>query len=242
MNATVLSVPSSADTAGANAASWLNQLMENNVLRWQHGVSNIGLLLAPLLEVTGWKGDVLSLCDALPVDERRVEVIDLLTVMGYLGYRIHTERRNASDLQPEDMPGLFVPDTLSGWQRAVILREIGPYGMIWEDGREQHRGALSYDKGTLYRFSRATEETAEDVEVAETDWLKQVALRFRSVFWHAAVLSLVMHLFTLAMPLFSMAVYDRVIATHAVGTLPLLAVGVIGALAVEALIRWIRIQ
>src|SRR5690606_8699673 len=55
-------------------------------------------------------------------------------------------------------------------------------------------------------------------------------------------LSLLMHLFTLAMPIFSMVVYDRVIGAHAPETLPLLVLGVLLALGVEHMIRWLRIR
>ncbi len=222
-------------------AAWLATLAENNVLRWGYGNNNTGLLLAPLLEVNGWQGDVMSLVDALPVTASEVNMSDLLGVMGALGYRIRQERRQAESVTPEDMPALFAPEKPRGWHSAWVLREIGPYGLIRDDGREQIRGPLPDCNGTLYRFERIEIEDAEDMP-ATTSWMQQTAQRFRPIFWHIAVLSLVMHCFTLAMPLFSMAVYDRVIAAHALGTLPLLAIGVLLALLVEKIIRWIRVR
>lgn len=227
----------------SNAGGWLHQLSENNVLRWDHGDSNIGLLMAPLLEVNGWQGDVASLTDALPVSEHRVGISDLLSVMGALGYTISRERRYSHELRKEDLPALFIPDKAEGWCRAIVIRGMGPYGLMWEDGREARRGELEEGKGTLYRFTRIQAENNDEAAIAERkDWLRDMASRFRPVFLHAAALSLLMQFFTLAMPLFSMTVYDRVIGAHAPGTLPMLAVGVVGALMTEALIRWMRVR
>ncbi len=221
-------------------SEWLATLAENNVLRWRHGNNNTGLLLAPLLEVNGWQGNVMSLVDALPVTASEVAVQDLLGVMGSLGYHIHQERRSSASITAEDLPALFVPDKAQGWHTAWVLRELGPYGLIRDDGREQVRGPLSLSSGTLYRFNRRDDD-AEDAS-SNVSWITKTIQRFRMVFWHVAILSLMMHFFTLAMPIFSMTVYDRVIAAHAPGTLPLLAVGVFMALFVEKIIRWIRVR
>ncbi len=226
-------------------ANWISTLTDNNVLRWQHGETNIGLLLAPLLSVNGWQGDVLALRDALPASAREVAINDVLTVMAALSYRIHQEKRDATSLRAEDMPGLFIPDKPQGWCAAMVLREVGAYGLIWEDGRTQHRGDLPAGMGTLYRFERvlADDVAAQDLAIKPAaDWLKDFFARFRPLLLHAMFLSLIMHVFMLAMPLFSLAIYDRVVGAHAPETLPLLAAGVLGAITVEAMIRTVRIR
>ena len=225
-----------------NASEWLAQLTDHGVLRWQHGNNNIGLLLAVLLDISGWQGDVLSLCDALPGTANTVGLQDILAVMGALGYRIHHERIQTVNLKPEDMPALFVPTQPDGWRVGIVLREYTPYGLIWDDGRQQHRGSIPAGSGDLYRFERMSAESREEEGPAVTSGLSILQDRFRPLLIHAAALSLLMHLFTLAMPMFSMAVYDRVIAAHAPGTLPLLAVGVILALVMEHMIRWQRVR
>jgi ATP-binding cassette subfamily C protein/ATP-binding cassette subfamily C protein LapB len=223
-------------------AEWLEQLSQHGVLRWRHGETNLGLLLACLLDVCGWQGDVLSLCDALPSTAHVIKVSDLLAVMGSLGFHIQRDRVNIKSLKPEDLPGLFIPRKAKGWHAGAVLREFGPYGLIWLDGREQHRGNMPEQYGDFYRFERmaASGEVSADIETK--DWLKILLNRFRPLVWHAVALSLIMHIFTLAMPIFSMAVYDRVIGAHAPETLPLLVTGVLMALSIEHMIRWLRIR
>lgn len=222
-------------------SEWLTQLEGHNMLRWRHGNSNLGLLLSVLLDTHGWQGDILSLCDALPGTAQAVSLHDILAIMGALGYRVHHEYIQAANLKPEDCPALFVPQNNHRWTAGIVIREVGSYGVVWEDGREQRRGTLPYADGDLYRFERITMEQREG-NAAEENWLALLGERFRPLMLHAIALSLIMHIFTLAMPLFSMAVYDRVIAAHSLETLPLLATGVLMALGVEHLIRWQRVR
>jgi len=228
------------NTPPLSSADWLEKLSLHGVLNWQHGDNNMGLLLPVLLDVTGWQGDILSLCDALPVTAQAVATQDILAVMGALGYRIQRESIHVRNLKPEDLPALFIPHKAAGWCAGIVIREMGTYGIIWEDGRQQHRGGLPTDRGEIYRFERITAENLQQEGEAE-NWLAQMVERFKPLMIHAAVLSMVMHLFTLAMPLFSMAVYDRVISSHAAGSLPLLGIGVLLALGMEHLIRWQRV-
>ena len=233
--------PNLSPSASESSAIWLNQLSDHGILRWQHGDTNIGLLLPLLLDTCGWQGDVLSLTDALPSTARDVGIPDILAVMGALGYRVHEEKLHVANLKPEDLPGLFVPAGRQGWRAAMVVKELTPYGLIWEDGREQHRGALPTAEGEYYRFERKSPDDV-DLENLRQTGLAMIMGRFRPLMMHAAALSLLMHFFTLAMPIFSMAVYDRVISAHAPGTLPLLVFGVLMALGMEHMIRWQRVR
>jgi ABC-type bacteriocin/lantibiotic exporter with double-glycine peptidase domain len=243
-----LALSSNADMrAGDKPAEWLEQLTHHGVLRWHHGETNLGLLLSCLLDVCGWQGDVLSLCDALPSTASVVTVSDLLAVMGALGFRVQHEVIHSRNLKAEDLPGLFIArrkrDAKHDWHAGMVLRELSAYGLIWQDGREQHRGGLPEGFGDFYRFERTSPGGDSESDAAqEGDWLLILLGRFRPLMWHAVALSLVMHLFTLAIPIFSMTVYDRVISAHAPGTLPLLATGVVLALGIEHIIRWLRIR
>jgi ABC-type bacteriocin/lantibiotic exporter with double-glycine peptidase domain len=223
-------------------AEWLEQLARHGVLRWRHGETNLGLLLAGLLDVCGWQGNVLVLCDALPTTAGVVNVADLLTVMGSLGFKIHQERIHVRNLKSESLPGLFIPRRPQGWVAGAVVRELNAYGLIWEDGRQQHRGALPDEIGDFYRFERIGLGDENEGTMDHESWLAMLLDRFRPLMWHAVTLSLLMHIFTLAIPIFSMAVYDRIISAHAPETLPLLALGVVLALSAEHVIRWLRIR
>lgn len=256
--------PAMPERKPSNVKAWLNGLLDNHVINWSEderaGVAGAGdkancagLLLAPLLNACGWQGNVLGLLDALPVTNRMLDVGSLLSIMGALGYRIDPQKQDSRTVTADMLPALFVSSRTGpcGDARAsYVLRELTPYGLVWEDAEGQHRGPLpiAWDgEGILYRFHRtdAGMETAEvmsGVPPLRESWLGRIAARLQPIFWHAVFLSLAMHLFSLSMPLFSMAVYDRVISAHAPGTLPMLALGVAAAFVTETVLRAIRLR
>ena len=224
---------------GGEPGKWLSELSQHGQLRWQHSANNYGLLVPMLLELNGWQGDILSLSDALPTNATVIGVQDVLAIMASLGYRIRSEKMHTHSLKAEDLPGLFIFNDKARNNQGIVVRERSAYGIIWSNGHEQQRGDLPEGEGTFYRFLRISLDDEDDTKI---NWLSQLGERFRPLIAYAATLSLVMHFFTLAMPLFSMAIYDRVIAAHAPETLPRLALGVVMALCVEHLIRWMRVR
>lgn len=228
-----------------DSSGFLTALESNNVVSWQHERTNLGLLLAPLLRVSGWQGNVLALVDALPIGRRLILANDLLSVMTALGFNVSTQTCRISDLEASQIPGLFIPHQARGWQQGMVLVEKSDLGLIWDDGRTQHKEIAEDRYGTYYRFERtpaASSEEQAEAASTQTDWLRQFRERFNPLIWHALWLSFIVHMFSLAMPIFSMVVYDRVIGARATDTLPLLTAGVVGALAVEMVIRWFRLR
>lgn len=227
------------------AEDYLSALNSSQLVSWQHQRSNLGLLLGPLLKACGWQGDILALMDTLPIGRKLIQANDLLGVMSALGYTIAATRTQLSVIEDETLPALFLPDKPQGWLQGMILLEKSELGLIWEDGRSHERGNLTDQQGILYRFSRPSdaERELESLEAPQpTDWLENFRQRFNPLIWHAIWLSFIVHVFSLAMPLFSMAVYDRVIGARSVDTLVLLTAGVLGAFTVEMVIRWFRLR
>ena len=147
------------DTVATTSAEWLTQLTSHGVLRWQHGDTNIGLLLAVLLDINGWQGDVLSLTDALPTTARAVGIQDVLAVMGALGYRVHHEKMLAANLKPEDLPGLFVPAQRNGALRIYVNNvprntvDIGGRAVIYLSPYATYRIHLAQETGDMIAVS-----------------------------------------------------------------------------------------
>lgn len=75
-----------------------------------------------------------------------------------------------------------------------------------------------------------------------THWFWSEVWKVRREFWPVILAALIVNLLALAMPLFTMNVYDRVIPNKAVSTLWVLAVGVGFALVFEFILRLARSQ
>ncbi len=72
------------------------------------------------------------------------------------------------------------------------------------------------------------------------DWFWGTLKRFLPVYRHVFLASFLLNLFGLALPLFTMNVYDRVVPNGAMETLWVLAIGVIMTFAIEFVLRNLR--
>jgi ATP-binding cassette, subfamily C, bacterial LapB len=71
-------------------------------------------------------------------------------------------------------------------------------------------------------------------------WFWRTVLAQRAVYRDVLLAALLVNLFALAMPMFSMNVYDRVVPNHAVETLWALAIGVVMVMGADLLLRLMR--
>ena len=79
-------------------------------------------------------------------------------------------------------------------------------------------------------------------KVRRTHWFWSEVWKVRGEFWPVLLAALVVNLLALAVPLFTMNVYDRVIPNKAIPTLWVLAIGVMLALAFDFVLRLARSQ
>ncbi len=79
-------------------------------------------------------------------------------------------------------------------------------------------------------------------KIRRTHWFWSEVWKVRKEFWPVLLAALIVNLLALAVPLFTMNVYDRVIPNKAVPTLWVLAIGVFLALGFDFLLRLARSQ
>jgi len=88
----------------------------------------------------------------------------------------------------------------------------------------------------------AFESRVNDAEIksASSSWFWSVLWQFRSTYKHVLLAALVINVFALVMPLFTMNVYDRVVPNNAIETLWVLVSGVIIVLMFDLLLKTLR--
>ncbi|MBK4733834.1 type I secretion system permease/ATPase [Noviherbaspirillum pedocola] len=87
-----------------------------------------------------------------------------------------------------------------------------------------------------HRFDARTQDSA----VPRAHWFWGVAVKAWPIYAEVLIASVLINLFALVMPLFSMNVYDRVVPNHATETLWALAIGVTMVLTFDLVIRALR--
>lgn len=88
-----------------------------------------------------------------------------------------------------------------------------------------------------FRFDKRTPEVAQ---VTQRHWFWSAILEQVPLYRDVLAAALLINLFALAMPLFTMNVYDRVVPNHAVETLWMLAGGVLLVMVTEYMVRLLR--
>ena len=120
----------------------------------------------------------------------------------------------------------------------VIMPEVGD----GEEWIELDRLKEEYI-GFAFLLKREFKKKSKPIQLLESGkghWFWGTLARSREIFISVLLASVLVNLFVIATPLFTMNVYDRVVPNDALDTLWVLAVGVMIVFAFDALIRYIR--
>jgi ATP-binding cassette subfamily C protein LapB len=103
----------------------------------------------------------------------------------------------------------------------VLMPQLGATVMPHEQLRLRYAGAVLLARPVV----RCDERSADSAPPAAAHWLRDALLPLWPLYSEVMLASLMINLFALCMPLFSMNVYDRVVPNHAMATLWALAAG-----------------
>jgi ATP-binding cassette subfamily C protein/ATP-binding cassette subfamily C protein LapB len=203
--------------------------------------SDLAACLLPLLRGLKWMGNPRQITEALPHFADTLDVTGLRNTMANLGYRSDRIRIRAAEVDARLMPVLFLPDKGPAFV-ALEVKEMGgqPAMVVYRSGTESYATVkLPSVEGWAYFF------TAIDVEeIAHRNrqhgWFRATLGRFRPLIWQMIGTSFLSNALALAMPLFVMAVYDKVIATGSREALAYLLGGVLLAIISDQVLRSLR--
>ncbi len=203
-----------------------------------NAVSPIAACLMPLLEALRWRGSPRDVAEALPHFADSLDLIDLRNVLVTLGFESHCERTSIDKIDSRFLPCLYVLD--DGNAYVIKSYDAGKFSAF--DGINNRTCELSPSRtrGHAYYFTdTGTEEANAAIPVGES-WFASLIQRFRRTVYALLVLTFVLNLVALAVPLFIMVIYDKVIGAHSIDTLPFLAAGILVALLSDVVLRLVR--
>lgn len=217
-------------------------------LQWRPMLQSLGLLirhsehpaheaLLPLLDFLGWRGDARALVDILQIQPSRFGWGELANILHALGYQWRERQGTLRQVKEADLPCLFIPDDAA--RQPFLLQEPAGrdfFGRALGDDQVQSVSANA-TRGRIVVI-RLSEE--QELAPKSGQWFKTLIHHFRGQFRDALVLGLLISVFALSVPVFTMLVYDRVIAGHNLTTLYYLLVGVAIALLAEGVFRRLR--
>jgi ATP-binding cassette subfamily C protein/ATP-binding cassette subfamily C protein LapB len=194
--------------------------------------SDLARCLSAMLWVLEWSGGADDLLAALPHAKPEIDVTDLRNTLAVLGYPTRLQRLPRGRLDPRLLP-------------AILMVRGQPASVVY---------CNEYDQ--VLRFNSATGEAAPCVaeslhgtlllvmpvpEAApRQNWFSGLTRRFHGDVPALLGISGLMALMGLAVPAFTMTVFDTVVAGHSPGALPMLVAGVAMAVLMEGCFRGIR--
>lgn len=209
-------------------------------------------LLDALVEACRLQGVAVSraaLAGGLPLQDGRLRLSLVERAADRVGMSARLRRLPLAALDPHALPAVLVLQgdracVLLGWSAdgsaRVLLPESGPGELLLprEELQSRHAGIVIHLRQRLRLDGRVAEGAEAATRQGHWFWRAIAAQRsvYRDVLWAA----LLINLFALAFPLFSMNVYDRVVPNHAIETLWTLAIGVALVLCADLALRGLR--
>ena len=227
-----MTIQLSAKALRENLPQSLQQVLSSGSFVEFELVSEMAACLRPLLEALDWRGDSREFAEALPHHVDDLSLIGFCNAMAHLGYSSHPVRKNLAQLESRHAPCLFVPESGSP---LVVVRIEGRDGLVFDSGaRKTHHVERQNQSGIAYVFRRDAEPTSGPMAQSRRGpWIKQLLARFGGQ-WKALIgVSFGANLLALAVPLFTLALYDSIIPSESLSTLAMLAIGMAVLLAFE---------
>lgn len=196
-----------------------------------HDDSLLGCLVA-LTEHFGHPHSAQALSSGLPLKDNRLTLKLFPRAAARANCSARLLRTSLSDVQPALLPVILL---LHG-EKACLLLEIrensyvvqypevdSPIEVPAADLRVRHTGLVYFVK-PLFRFEP---RSRGGVSESSRHWFWAAMLQNRGLYRDAMVASVLVNMFALAMPLFTLNVYDRVLPNNAVETLWVLVAGIV---------------
>ncbi len=183
--------------------------------------------------------------EALPYGDAALDEMATLNTLAHLGYFARPIKTRLSELDPRLLPALFIPDNappVAVLSHGVDEMTIVANRRITDSAKEE----LTQANGTVWLFEKFDESKSVLSKFMRDgsgySWFRALMGRFGSAFQQILLSGLLLNIITLFTPIFTMLVYDRVIASGGIGTLPMLALGAMMAIGFEWMLRRVRSQ
>ncbi len=217
----------------ATVGDRLGRALQDDASLGLRSVSGAAGCLMPLLAALNWHGEPRDIAEAAPHFADGLDIGGLRKILASLNYATQWHRGRLSDIDPRLLPCLFAPDD----SELLVVLGADADGVQVVDGATGELSTMAGDLvGDAYFVSKIVQEDAD----SDRGWSSSTLSRFRRFFLQIFLVTALTSTLALAVPLFIMALYDRVIPAKSISTLAFLGVGIAILLGAEALLRLIR--
>ncbi len=201
-------------------------------------VSPYAACLFPILEALGRTGINRELLEAIPHFAGQLDLVDLRNILVTLGYESDPKHMAVADIRPELYPVLYMADNGELW----VLTERQDTKVTFFDAlRREYRTqpiAELDGEGTAYLFTDKHPTHGVRQQQSNSEWFASLAARFRKMVSHLLLMTFVVNITALAVPIFIMMIYDKVIGAKSLDSLPMILTGVGILIAADLALRY----
>lgn len=219
--------------------------LRDNQLGDFHAASTYAACLMPLLNGLGWRGSPRDLAESLPHFANTLDLTDLRNVLVSLGYESHSTRASLAEVDERLLPVLYVPKNSRG---AIVILAIEGEQISYFDGsaNEERQEPFSAaarrfaGKGEAHLFTEVDTSAAARTQPRLGPWFVEITRRFRQVGIQLLLMTFFINILALAVPVFIMVTYDRVIGSRSTDALAWLVLGLAFAMVFDIMLRSLR--
>lgn len=196
--------------------------------------------IIPLLKELGWHNYSRELIEALPHFSDSLDLVDLRNILITIGYDSTPKKTRLYDIKPELYPCLFITDDEE--VRVLLSRE--DYNVRSFNAQTEQYEVIKPTniRGTAFLFTDTHPSHGMTMNDAGDSWFYKLIHRFKHLVIHLLAMTCLINFVALAVPLFVMVIYDKVIGAKSAETLPYLITGVAVLLVADLFLRYLRAQ
>ncbi len=244
MSVTQINLPPIGDTDNESSALPFSErfaeALRNDKLDDFHDDSPYASCIIPLLKELGWRNYARELLEALPHFADRLELVDLRNILVTIGYDSTPKETRLKDIKPELYPCLFVTDEDEA--HVLLSRENNNVSSFNAQTEQYETIRPTNASGTAYVFTDTHPSHGMSINDAGDSWFYKLVHRFKHLIIHLLAMTCLINFVALAVPLFVMVIYDKVIGAKSAETLPYLITGVAMLLVADLILRYLRAQ
>ncbi len=192
--------------------------------------------MAPILDAMKWAGTPRQLAEALTTGLEVMNIHAVRNSMANLRFRSWKTETRRRRIDKRLLPCLFTDE--KGNISVITESRDGSVRVFDGRSRKRTKNPPGNPRGTAYFFAR--QDRAGTLNVQGGSWMKTVFRRFEPYAFQLFGLTLLLNFLALATPMFTMAVYDKVIATGDKNILLYLGMGIGLALLTDWILRTLR--
>ncbi len=197
--------------------------------------------LFPLLRALGWKNVERELVEALPHFAEEIDLVDLRNILVNIGYDSSPLSTQLNQLKAELYPSIFIT---AKNQVYVLFSHENDEIKYFDAQTEKIVSSPAKDLGIpgvayLFTDKQASHGMPSSSDIS-ANWFGDLTERFRKLIFHLFGMTFVINIVALLVPLFIMVIYDKVIGTRSLDSLPMLLSGVAILIITDLVLRFLR--